>query len=192
MQQRKQILTPQIIKKTVEEVLAGKKSLASIRGIPKETMDACYAAGYNFYNRGRFIDALNIFTTLCMFDNINAKYWLGLGMTRQVLKDFSGAVEAYGVATMLDQTNPKAPFHAADCLIALKDYNMAKLALEAVISTIEKSKSDKKEHKAMLAQAKNLLELIKKGEKESKEPKAQVKAEANKVAANKVSVGPKK
>lgn len=192
MQQRKQIMTPKMMQKNIEEMLAGKKSLASVRGISSQTMNACYAAAYNFYNHGRFVDALNIFTRLCMFDNMNAKYWLGLGMTRQMLKDFSGAAEAYGLAATLDQTNPKAPFHAADCLIALKDYNMAKMALEAVISIIEKSKQPKKEYQAMLAQAKNLLELMRKGEKESKESKVWAKVEANKATANKFPVGPKK
>lgn len=174
MAEQKQILTPEILEKTVREVLAGKKTLKDLRGLKNEEMEACYTAAYNFYNHGKFIEALHIFTTLCMFDNLNPKYWLGLGATRQMLKDFSGAVEAYSLAAVLDLTNPKPPFHAADCLLALKEYDKAKMALEAAIAIVETSKTDKKEYKAVAEQAKNLLELLKKEEKGNKENKSQV------------------
>lgn len=188
MAEQEQILTPEILEKAVKEIISGKKTLKDLRGLKNEEMEACYIAAYNFYNHGKLSEALSVFTTLCMFDNLNPKYWMGLGATRQMMKNFSGAVEAYGLAGVLDYTNPKAPFYAADCLMALKQYDRAKMALEAAISIVENGKQEKKEYKAIAQQAKNLLELLKKGGKESKESKV----EASKVTANKVPIEPKK
>lgn len=189
MAEQKQVLTPEILEKTVKEVLSGKKTLKDIRGLKNEEMEACYTAAYNFYNHGKFLEALNIFTLLCTFDNLTPKYWLGLGATRQMLKDFSGAVEAYSLSALLDYTNPKAPFHAADCLLALKEYDKAKMALEAAISIVETTKTDKKEYKAIAAQAKNLLDLINKRAKEGKQGTGTAKGSSaeNKAEAKKSS-----
>jgi cytochrome c-type biogenesis protein CcmH/NrfG len=71
----------------------------------------------------------HFFRVLCAMDCDDPKHWLGLGAAYQMLKDYDEALPAYGLAAVLDQTNPQVHLHAADCFIALKRIPDARNAL---------------------------------------------------------------
>ncbi len=140
----------------LEEFLTNNSTLKELKGLTDKEMEAVYTAAFNYYSHDKFKEAHELFTALCQFDHQQFKYWMGLGASRQMLKQHEGAVEAYGMAALIDNANPKVPFHAADCLLALKDYERAKQALEAAIFI---SKALKK-HKDIQSEAESLLEMI--------------------------------
>lgn len=161
MSQKSQNLDEKQFSQIVDDFLNNQKTLKDLKGITNEEMEACYAAAYNLYNNGRFDDADNIFTMLCYYDNRQPKYWMGLGATRQMRKLYEAAAEAYGMGFMLNFTDPRFPFHAADCFLAIKDYDRARKALVAVIEVVKTSETTKKEFLALKEQAEKLLEMIK-------------------------------
>lgn len=142
----------------VQEFLINHKSLKDIQGITDKEMEALYATAYNFYSHGKFDRAKNTFVTLTQLDQYQPKYWVGLGATRQMLKEYQAAIDAYGFSMLLDSSNPKPAFYAANCFMKLNQHDKAMLALEAVI---EISK-DNPDYKDILSQAKNLLEGLRK------------------------------
>lgn len=90
-----------------------------LKGFTDQEMEAIYGVGYNLLQNGKSDEAEKVFRFLCFFDHLEKKYWLGLGLCRKALKSYAGAVDAFGMAGVLDVKDPRAPMHAAECHIAL-------------------------------------------------------------------------
>ena len=45
-----------------------------------------------FYENGKYEDAIRIFRQLCFYDHNNVHYWLGLGYSQKMLKDYRNAM----------------------------------------------------------------------------------------------------
>ena len=73
-------------------------TIKELRGISNNELEAVYSLAFNYYRTGKFDEAEKLFNFLALFDHLNQKYWIGVGAVRQVKKDFSGAVQAYGYA----------------------------------------------------------------------------------------------
>lgn len=159
-------VSPEKMQTVMQDFLLNQKTFKDLKGITDNQMEAIYTTAYNFYSHGKFERAKEIFSALCQLDQYQPKYWIGLGAVRQMLKDYQPAIDAYGFATLMNPTDPKPAFYAANCFMKLNDTNSAIQALEAVL---EISK-DKTEFKDLRSQAENLLEgLHKKGpQKQSK------------------------
>jgi tetratricopeptide (TPR) repeat protein len=56
---------------------------------------------------------------------------MGLAACRQLTRDYEGAVLCYSQAAILDVEDPLAPFHAAECYLAMKRFDEARSALFA-------------------------------------------------------------
>ena len=123
--------TPQEIERLMLDFIQNGKTLKDIKGLTTENMEAIYSAAYSAYNVGNLDQAHKVFQFLCYFDHLEHKYWMGLGATRQMLKDFSGAVDAYSMAGMLNINDPRAPFQAANCHMALGNRDAAISGLTA-------------------------------------------------------------
>ncbi|MBQ6339872.1 MAG: tetratricopeptide repeat protein, partial [Kiritimatiellae bacterium] len=89
-------------------------TIKELKGITNDEMEAVYSLAFNYYRTGRYDEAEKLFNFLALFDHLNAKFWIGVGAVRQVKKDFSGAVQAYGYASFLDLNNPRPQLHAAE------------------------------------------------------------------------------
>ncbi len=94
-------------------------------------MEVVYAAAYNYFQSGKYAEAEPIFAFLCFNDLFEKKFWLGLGACRQMLGQYDEAVQAYGMAAVLDVEDPDVHLHAADCLLAKGDLEGADSALSA-------------------------------------------------------------
>lgn len=121
------------LKEIAERIESGASTVAQMRGITPEELEAAYALAYDYYRTGRFDDAETLFRFLTVFDHLNEKYWLGLGAVFQVKKAFDQAVKAYAyVAAILNIKNADASYHAAECYLALGDRESARSAIEHV------------------------------------------------------------
>jgi len=123
-----------------------------------ESMEAFYMMAYNFYSSGKYEDAAKVFQLLCMLNHFEVKYWKGLGASRENLKDYDGALQAYGYLTMIDLHDPYPPFYGAKCLLALDRVDEAEAGLRAAIFNSE----GKKEAAEMHQQASHLLSMLEK------------------------------
>lgn len=95
-------------------------------------LDELYVMAYNFYNNGKYEDAQHCFRMLVTADEHSPKYWIGLGATHQMLKEYKDAIGAYALASLLDKTNPYIHLYAAECFFALQQGPQGLNALKAV------------------------------------------------------------
>ena len=79
-----------------------------------------------------------------------------MGAVRQVKKDFTGAVQAYGYASFLDLKNPKPQLHAAECFLAMGDKDNALSCLAALEEYCPKNSDLGREYRAKAAELKAL------------------------------------
>lgn len=96
-------------------------------------VEGLYAQAYNFYQTGRFKDALQIFRLLIMLNAYESKYTLGLGACLHMLKEYKDAVDCYTLCTVLDPQSPIPFYHMSDCFLAMKDPYSAIVALDMAI-----------------------------------------------------------
>tara|TARA_B100001248_G_scaffold241598_1_gene208388 strand:- start:61470 stop:61970 length:501 start_codon:yes stop_codon:yes gene_type:complete len=150
------VITEKEYQALVEKVLNESYTFREVQGISDESMDAIYSIAYSLYQNSKYEDAHKVFQFLCFYDHYEKRYWLGLAACRQMLKEYEGAVDAYGFAAFLDTDDPKIPLYAADCLLASGDKERAQHALESVVEFA----GNKKDHKSLKERAQNILGLI--------------------------------
>lgn len=99
---------------------------------------AMYELGYNLYQSYSYKDSLEIFRRLCIARPYEPKFWFGLASSFQMMNKFEEALMPWTMLCLVDPNNPMPHFHAAECLISLKNFTRAKEAL----FTAEKLDSD--------------------------------------------------
>lgn len=131
-------------------------TLKNIAGITDDDLEAIYAMAYNLVSARKFDKAEQLFRFLCMYDHTEKRWWNGLGITLQNAGKHEEAVNAYGMATLLDVEDPRPQAQAGYCLAALERWKEAKAALEGAIMMCAK----KPEYDEISIQANGLLEKI--------------------------------
>lgn len=150
-------LDGKLIASLIEKMCKGECAIRDILGLDDKQMNGLYAMGYNFYQAGKYDDALKIFRALCLFDQLEPKHWIGMGATLQMMKKYEEAANAYGFAAIMDCHDPRPSFHAAECYIALNDKEKAEAALNSVVVLCEPTP----ENKPFIDKANAILELMK-------------------------------
>ena len=107
-------------------------TLADIRGYTDDEMEAVYNFAHNAYQQRRYDDARKLFQFLVENDHTESRFWMGLAASYQMTGSHEQAVSAYGVAALLDATDPQVPLHACECYLAIKDLASGRKALDAV------------------------------------------------------------
>nr|NGY95994.1 hypothetical protein [Neochlamydia sp. AcF84] len=98
-----------------------------------QQVEGLYAQGYNFYQTGRYKDAVQVFRLLIMLNANEAKYILGLASCFHMMKEYKNAVDTYTICCVLDPENPIPYYHMSDCFVAMKDPYSTIIALEMAI-----------------------------------------------------------
>ncbi len=108
----------QIMSDYADKVLQGKKTVYEARGIDQQAMDSLYMVAQRFYKNGKYEDAMRIFRQLCFYDHNNIHYWLGLGYSQKMLKDYRDAMTTLSfVLAYLDDSDKDAEVYLqlAEC-----------------------------------------------------------------------------
>jgi|EndMetStandDraft_7_1072992.scaffolds.fasta_scaffold457703_2 type III secretion system low calcium response chaperone LcrH/SycD len=160
-----QAATPQVdvekVAAQVVDVFSHGATLKAIHGYTDEEFEALYALGYNFYNQGKFAEALQAFGFLLMHDQLERKYYKAFGSCQQMLKRYEEAIRNYSMASVLDLTDPEPTFHTAECMVGL---GMPAEAIEALEIVVAQTKG-KAERQVMHDRAKAMIDLLKGGAK---------------------------
>ncbi len=121
---------------TVEELarqcLERGATLADVRGYTGDEIEAVYRFAHDVYRQRRYHDARKLFHFLAENDHTESRFWMGLGASLQMTACYREALSAYGVAAVLDATNPEPPLRAAECYLATDAPDGARKALDAV------------------------------------------------------------
>ena len=136
----KTVIEDEAIKVKEKEVLARLEELAAEKGIDRETVDAMYKAfkggatisdvlnisreamesayayAYRTYTAGDYNNAETLFRGLCLYDNRDYRYWMGLAACLQARQAWDNAIEIYGMAAFMNAFKYPAPtFYAGIC-----------------------------------------------------------------------------
>lgn len=89
---------------------------------PAEKIEDAYSFAYEFYRQGFYKEARELFSFLTIADMGSLRHWMGLGATLQMEKNHEGALRAYSLAIILEEseTDPFPHVHAAECLYSLE------------------------------------------------------------------------
>ena len=121
-----QTITGQIVEMLVEGADA-----ATIRGLDETQLEAIYGLGSLLYEQGKFEQAEQVFAWLCREKPVSARFLKALGAARQMMGRYQSAIDAYGLAAVLNLEDPAPSLHAAECLIHIDEFERARNALDA-------------------------------------------------------------
>ena len=121
------------LKGLVDRFLTQGATFKDIKGLSDQEMEAIYSVAYHLFQNGEIEKAESVFRFLCFFDHLEHKYWLGLGACRKALKKYAEAVDAFGLAGILDVSDPRPAMEAAECHIHLGRRTQAISALNAAL-----------------------------------------------------------
>ncbi|WDE09411.1 SycD/LcrH family type III secretion system chaperone [Thalassomonas haliotis] len=108
-------------------------ALRELKSLDENTMEAIYYVAYNLYQNSKYEDALKVFKFLGLFDHLEKKYLMGIGSCQQMLQQYKDAINSYSMAALLDIKDPTPPLHAAECYLALGDFEKAASGFTAAL-----------------------------------------------------------
>lgn len=113
---------------------------AHLLGIPLEEafsveeQEELYVIAYRSYESGNYAQSVGFFTKLVLCNPFSPKFWKGLASAEQMQNQYSAALHAWSIYTLLEDKDPYAHFHAAECLLSLEEKQDALKALIAAES----------------------------------------------------------
>ncbi|MDE1461009.1 SycD/LcrH family type III secretion system chaperone [Spartinivicinus poritis] len=131
-------------------------ALRDLTSFDDETIETAYAVAYQYYESGKYQEASKMFHLLCSLDHYQAKFFIGLGACRHMLKEYQAAIDAFSYVSVLEFSDPRAPFYAAECHLALNNIKEAESGFRA---TIEFAKGNKEYHDLKI-EAENKLNML--------------------------------
>ena len=155
MKTAKKILKKEDINYDLTTILKRLPSLKEAYSMNDKEMEAIYSVAYHLFSAAKYEEAQTLFSFLSLWDPSQHKYWVGLGAVRQCLKNYEEAIDAYGMAAILDTHNPTPAAYAADCHMALGN---TQEAINALDTAIEWSGDNYKEIKEKAENLKKLLQ----------------------------------
>lgn len=133
----------------LQQQIASGKTFQEIVGYSDETMSKFYRAARRLFEKQRYEESSDAFIFLTTMNPFVHHYWLGLGMSEQLMDEHFGALIAYNMAILIDKENPIPHYHSATCHKALHDFENARICLDHVVSLA----ADRQEHSQIKQQA---------------------------------------
>ncbi len=118
----------------VEKVLKGESSISIELGIEPEELEALYSLAYGLYNSGKYDEAMKMFGLLSIMAPLDERFIFGGASCAQMLGNYMLASMYYQLVAGVDAENPAPMLHTAECLLAMKDKEGAKIALGHAIA----------------------------------------------------------
>jgi len=150
-------LTEEQFQEIVQSVVMGETTLQEVKGFSDEQMEAIYSVAYNLYHAGKYADAVQVFSWLGIFNPFVSKYWVGLGASLQMVKDFEKALNAYAVAAITSTPEDPVPhIHAGECYLGMGNVEEAMKAFRMAADFAK----NKPEHSKTRQKAQAFLEIL--------------------------------
>lgn len=144
MQKSEAPLHSEFMKRTVDEIRSALEQDGTFgpQNLNREDIGLLYSLGYRLYQSNDLEQAEVIFKRLILADSLDRKHWWGFGAVQQAQKKYEPALTSWSMCCLLDDEDPLAHFHAAECLLALGHKDEACKALDAAKDRIEDLDSD--------------------------------------------------
>ena len=144
--------------KGVIEGFAAGKTVAEMRGLSPDEVEAIYSLGYTYYQVGKLDEAEKVFRFVCFMDHLDSKYWLALGAVLQSKRQLDEAVKVYANILLMNMNESRAYYRIAECKLALGNRAEAKEALEMLEKTADVKTAVGREY---VAKARKMVERLK-------------------------------
>ena len=144
--------------KGVIEGFAAGKTVAEMRGLSPDEVEAIYSLGYTYYQVGKLDEAEKVFRFVCFMDHLDGKYWLALGAVLQSKRQLDEAVKVYANILLMNMNEPRAYYRIAECKLALGNRDEAREALEILEKTADVKTAVGREY---VAKARKMVERLK-------------------------------
>ncbi|MDR6536928.1 SycD/LcrH family type III secretion system chaperone [Variovorax soli] len=121
---------------TVEPLLkhlASGETLGALLDQSPEAQKVMYHLAYTHYAQGKYTDAMRFFGFLVICDHWDRRYHMGMAACLQMQLQHADALKYYGIASMLDLTDPAPVMHIAECHLARGERPQARKALDYAI-----------------------------------------------------------
>jgi type III secretion system low calcium response chaperone LcrH/SycD len=129
--------------------------------ISEENFHMIFKCGCDFYKKGRYKDASDIFLLLVVINPRLVEPWLSLGYCEQNQKNYADAIKAYEMAVYLDKSLLVPYYYLAECALELNNYDDAAFYADRVI----KKSYNIEGYESIHDKAKKMLDSIKLKEK---------------------------
>lgn len=96
----------------------------------QEDLCLLYSLAVNLYERCEYEESQTIFQRLVLSRPLEKKFWMGLGSSFQMSENYEEALNAWSMASLIDDEDPAPHLHAAECLFSMTQQDQALLALE--------------------------------------------------------------
>lgn len=110
------------------------KTLGPLLGHSPKEQEALYTLAFRLYGQARYADAARLFAYLLMNNHLDARYYNGFGACMQMQERPTEALRYYGMASLLDLTDPAPVMHCAECHLALGARDKALEALNYALA----------------------------------------------------------
>ncbi|WP_196221529.1 tetratricopeptide repeat protein [Sansalvadorimonas verongulae] len=140
-------------------------TIASIKKMDQQLLDAIYGLGHQNYQNEKFEKARGIMRYLCIQDHTNAEYFAALGACEYRLQNYEAAQIILEEAVNMDPQDPRPILNLSLCMIKNKNKKQAK----ALMQVAEQLSADKSEFNREWRLASRILE----GSGKKKQPKSE-------------------
>jgi type III secretion system low calcium response chaperone LcrH/SycD len=130
-------------------------TLAEWLNLDESDMEASYALACFLYERDEYDTALNLFGLLLMGNPYDRRYAMGMGMCKQMLKQYDDAIGYYANVLVMDFDDPVPSFHTAECLV---QKGLREEALGVLEICLRRTRAP--EHQELRNKAQNLQRLL--------------------------------
>ncbi len=117
-------------KRIINAPATAKEEAENFGGLSGPALDTLHSFAYEFYKNGKYEQAASFYQVLATLDMINFDYWMGLGASQMMAREYQEALAAFSIAASLDAEQPAPHFHAAECYQAMGDTTEALRVLE--------------------------------------------------------------
>lgn len=127
-----------------------------IIGYSSEKMEDFYRIAYNLFQKQEYAKAADAFIFLTTLNPNVHNYWLGLGMSEQLLGNYQSALMSYAMGILTNIHHPLPHYHSATCYRAMRDKNSAIQSLKMAIECA----GEKKEYQSIRNQSSEALKAL--------------------------------
>lgn len=105
--------------KRLSDYLKPDRKAQEAYGLDDAEMEALFAAASSYLRSSDPIEAADAFRFLTFLNPDDARYWMGLGQGLRAAEQFTESIEAYSMAALKADEDPRPHYHWATCLLAL-------------------------------------------------------------------------
>jgi len=151
--------------------LAEGETLAQIKGLSAEHLEAMYVLAQHTMQTGQVEDAASVFYFLMMLDSTDSKFFTAFAACQQIQKNYEQALRIYAVAQLLDTSDPRVPQNAGVCCLHLNKLPEAEGLLNRANSICEqrlehlspiaiKNAAERQEYQRLLDKGQQLAKIV--------------------------------